>query len=289
MKYAAIDIGTNSCRLIIVEVTDNGLNTLKKQVEITRIGEGLSKSSNLSPDAINRTISCLNDFKKTIENHKAQSFRVIATNAVREAKNQEDFLLKVKEQCGLEIDVISSDEEAKLSYLGVEKGLKFEQLPVLVDLGGGSTEFIFNGEYSYVNSIPIGAVKVTENNMSIFDIKNIFREILEHKEKFENSPLAFVGGTATSLVAIKEGMETYKPDIVHGYKLKREEVADLYNLLERMPLNVRKRLPGLQPERADIITGGAKVVLLIMDLLEKNEITISESDIMEGTIWSLLN
>lgn len=286
MKCAAIDIGTNSCRLLICDRFGDNLLKIRQQLETTRIGGEKTKAGNLNPQAIHRTCTCLAEFRQEMDKYEVSRYRAVATSAVREAGNAQEFVSRVWQESGIKVEIISGEEEARLSYLGVKEGLDLKIEPLVADLGGGSCEFIFGGG-EYLTSIEIGAVRATELNMSAYDIVNKLEPVRAEKELFKGYPLVMVGGTVTTLTAIKLGLHEYCSQLVHGQVLTRREVADIYNLLERMPLPIRRRLPGLQPERADIIVKGALIVLLMMDLLGKTEITVSESDLMEGIIREL--
>ncbi len=286
MRYAAIDIGTNSCRLLMAEIQDNKLLTLSRDMKTTRIGEGLHQNGNISQTAMERTIACLNSFLKNIGDSGIAYCRIVATSALREALNQEEFLNLVRQKCGTSIELVSAEEEAHLSYLGVKKGLDIQGNPLVADLGGGSTELIAQNGGFYFLSLPLGAVRATEQSMSVVEIADIISPLAADKGLFKTNPLVFVGGTASSLVAIKESMTEYRSELIHGQSLSRKEIADIYDLLERLPLRVRQRLPGLQEERADIIPKGALIVLLIMDSLGKENIMVSESDLLDGVVWN---
>lgn len=288
MRYASIDIGTNSCRLLICAQVGDNLLKIDEQMEITRIGEAVAGTGKLNPQAIDRTCACLARFRKQLNKFEVINFRAIATSAVRESHNAQEFVDKAFQESGIEVEIVSGEEEAYLSYLGVREGLNMSAAPLVADLGGGSCEFILNNDSSFLASIPVGAVRATELNMSALDILEKLSTVTKEKEKFKNHPLVMVGGTVTTLTAVKLALEVYRSDLVHGQVLTRREIADLYNMLERMPLNIRRRLPGLQPERADIIAKGALIVLLIVDSLGKTEITVSESDLLEGIIRSLV-
>ena len=287
MRYAAIDVGSNSCRLLVADVNQGKLQTVFRELQSTRLGEGVNASKKINSAAMARTLDCIHDYLNLIQRLGIKEFRMIATSAMRDALNREEFVNLVKENCGCTLEVISGEEEAQLSYLGVKEGLNLSS-PLVMDLGGGSCEFrIEDGEELFSLSLPLGAVRVTEAHLSTVEAKNILSPLENYQLKLKDYPLVFVGGTATTLVAMKLSMEIYDPQQVHGQILSRGEVADLYNMLELMPLNVRCRLPGLQPERADIIPAGAMIVLLIMDTLKRQQITISESDILDGIIHRL--
>ncbi len=287
MRYAAIDVGSNSCRLLIADVNQRQLRPVCRELRSTRLGEGVNATKKINPAAMQRTRDCLKDYVDWTRRLGVTEFRMVATSAMRDALNREEFVDLVKESCGCTLEVISGEEEAQLSYLGVKEGLTLSS-PLVVDLGGGSCEFrIEDGKELLSLSLPLGAVRATEAHLSMVDAKTILSSLEKNSDKLKGYPLVFVGGTATTLVAMKLSMEIYDPQQVHGQILSRDEVADLYNMLELMPLNVRRRLPGLQPERADIIPAGAMIVLLIMDILKRQQITISESDILDGIIHQL--
>lgn len=287
MRYAAIDVGSNSCRLLVADMNQEQLQPVCRELRSTRLGEGVNANRNISSAAMARTRDCLKDYVDLIQRLGVKKFRMVATSAMRDALNREEFVDLVKESCNCSLEVIRGEEEAQLSYRGVKEGLALSS-PLVIDLGGGSCEFrIEDGKELFSLSLPLGAVRATEAQLSTVEAKTILSPLEEHKHKLKDYPLVFVGGTATTLVAMKLSMEIYDPQQVHGQILSREEVADLYNMLALMPLNVRRRLPGLQPERADIIPAGAMIVLLIMDTLKRQQITISESDILDGIIHQL--
>lgn len=286
MRCAAIDIGSNSCRLLIADRNQKELMPIYRELKTTRISEGLNQSGKINVEALERTLRCLDHFKKSISDYGVLQYRAIATSAVREAGNGKEFIALAEERCQIKIDVVSGVEEARLSYLGVEKGLEVNHLPLVVDLGGGSTEFICN-QLDFIRSIPLGAVRATELNMSAREIAERLTEISQIKETFVDYPLIMVGGTASSLAAIKLGLEIYDPHLVHGQILSRQDLVDLYQMLEKTPLALRKRIPGLQAERADIINQGALIILMIVDILGKNDLIVSETDLLQGMLWEV--
>lgn len=287
MRYGAVDIGTNSCRLLIAEVDKyRQIQPIYRVMETTRIGEGMDGSRLLGEEAMVRTIACLGGFKEQLDKMQVAKYRAVATSAVREAANRAEFEVRVELETGMEIEIISGHEEARLSYAGVMRGLEMDRSPLVVDLGGGSTEFIFP-ELDMLISVPLGAVRATEAQMSALQIRDSLKELSCFKDRLVNHPLVMVGGAPSTMVAIKKGMLDYRPDQVHGERLSFSEIGDLYELLESLPVELRRRLPGLQAERADIINKGALIMLIIMEVLSKREIIVSESDILQGIIWTL--
>ena len=252
MRYAAVDVGTNSCRLLVADIEDNKLLPVHKQIVTTRVGEGVDKTGRINAEAMERTIMCLKEFCRQIEDWQAAKYHAIATSAVRGAENGREFIEAARTLSHMEIEIVSGETEAVLSYRGVKQGLCPDSSPLVVDLGGGSTEFICADE-GFILSLPLGAVRATESQLTVVQINDLLHPIRESRNIFSRRELVFVGGTATSLVAIKKGLDVYDPNQVHGERLTRSEIGDLYDLLERTPLTLRRRLPGLQPERADII------------------------------------
>ncbi|MGR6837172.1 Ppx/GppA phosphatase family protein [Syntrophomonas erecta] len=287
MRYAAIDVGTNSCRLLIADVQTDRLTPCYRQLITTRIGEGVGASRQLKEAAIHRTLMGLKEFFQVIKNWGVDGYQVVATSAVRGAENRSQFTSRAWKDLGIKVEVISGEEEAGFSYLGVKKGLALKNSPLVVDLGGGSTEFMLEGEAKCSLSLPIGAVRAAEKNMSPEDIGKIVYSLAINRQQVLKHPLVVVGGTVTTLVAIKMGLLEYCSDKVHGQTLTRLEVSDLQARLAGMTLPERMQVPGLQPERADIIPWGALILLKIMDFLERQELIASESDILEGLIWSM--
>jgi len=287
MRYGAVDIGTNSCRLLIAEKENNQkLKCLARELETTRMGEGINLSPVLEEAAMARTLDCLSRFRSKMQEYQVDEYRAVATSAVRGAENGAEFVRQAETQSGMAVAIVSEQEEARLSYEGVRRGLELTQPPLVIDLGGGSTEFICPDQ-DILLSIPMGAVRAAEADMSAGQISDLMKQGGLLAVAPGSQPVVMVGGTVSSLAAIKIGLPEYDPERVHGEKLSRGEIGDLYNLLERMPLALRRRLPGLQPERADIINKGALIILIIMELLGQKEIIVSESDLLEGIIWSL--
>ncbi|MGI6452614.1 MAG: Ppx/GppA family phosphatase [Syntrophomonadaceae bacterium] len=286
MKIAVLDIGTNSIRLLVANLEDDRLYPLARKIKTTRLGEGVGNSHILSQKAMERTLIGLTEFMGYANQMGAQKIKAVATSAVREANNREEFIKQAKERCGLNIDVISGDEEAYLGFLGVKKGLNLAENFIVVDLGGGSTEIIFSQSDTLKKvSLPVGAVRATELGMYKEEILRAISVIPLGSNLLEKQPLVLTGGTATSLAAIKLGMTQYQPELIHGHILRRTEIEDILLRLNSLSLDQRKTIPGLQPARADIMPQGTLIILLLMDYLHKKEAIVSESDLLEGLVW----
>ena len=265
LRYAACDVGTNSCRLLVAEIREgNKLEVLRKEVVTTRIGEGVQRSGWLSPEAISRTLNCLDSFMNIMRRCQVTERVVVATSAVREAINRDDFLVLAEERIGMHIQVLSGEREGELSYLGAKARLRLKTNPVLADIGGGSTEVIHRRRGIKSISIPVGAVRAMEADWDESDVKSRLAAGLPDKLGGKSSSLVLVGGTATSLLAIKKGMNIYDPSQVQGEKLTLQEISAYHDQLDKLTLDERKVLPGLQPERADIIIKGTLIIKKII-------------------------
>ncbi|MGE5397965.1 MAG: hypothetical protein ACM3MK_10580 [Chitinophagales bacterium] len=284
MRYGACDIGTNSCRLLVAQIVSGDFSILEKKVVTTRIGEGMGHNKWLKPKAIDRTLDCLSRFVEDMHRWQVMMSTVVATSAVRESMNQFDFLILAQERTGFDVEVLSGEKEGYLSYLGVKKSFNMKAHPVVVDVGGGSVEFSYHRRKVHSMSIPVGAVKATEADWDETDIKNLLGERISD---LPLSPLVLVGGTATSMVAIKKEMKRYNPKEVQGEKLSLSDISDLYQRLNGMTIEQKRELTGLQPERADIMEKGVLIIKSIMELMGRKQALVSDSDLLDGIIWSL--
>lgn len=287
MRKAAIDIGTNSCRLLVADVEEGRYEVIRREINTTRLGQGVNADGVLNPAAIERTIRCLQEFINIVRELGVEWYRAVATSAVREAANRREFTELVYQVCGIAVEVIDGEEEARLSYRGVQGGLSLDVSPLVADLGGGSCEFILLAEkVQLAMSLPLGAVRATEARYSSEDIRSVLSPLLPYRDRLRDYPLVLVGGTATTLVAVRLALPEYDSRLVHGQDLSYSEIEAVYQLLCALPLENRRHLPGLQPERADIIPAGALIILEIMQLLNRRRIIISETDILDGIILS---
>ena len=285
MRKAAIDIGTNSCRLLVADVEEGRYEVIRREINTTRLGQGVDAAGVLNPAAIERTIKCLQDFINIIRELGVEWYRAVATSAVREAANRCEFMEQTYQVCGIAVEVIDGEEEARLSYRGVQGGLSLDGSPLVADLGGGSCEFILLAEkVQLAMSLPLGAVRATEARYDSEKIRSLLSPLLPYRDRLQDYPLVFVGGTATSLVAVHLALPEYDSRLVHGQALTYAEVEAVCGLLGSLPLESRRHLPGLQSERADIIPAGALIILEIMQLLNRDRIIISETDILDGVI-----
>lgn len=291
-----IDLGTNTCRLFVVEVKNGQIKTpYIKKVEIVTLGEDVNKTKMLKKEAIERTLACLKEYKAICDEMGVTEILAKATSAVRDSQNRDYFLELVKNETGISIDCISGEEEGTYTFSGTTIDIKNPIL--LIDIGGGSTEFIYgdSSKIEYIKSFDIGAVRIREKFFQNDDfttnyveakkwiIENIKEiEFLKNKE-FE---LVAVAGTATTQVSVKEKMLTYNPSLVHKYKLSLEDIKENINLFKSVDLEKRKEIVGLHPKRADVIIGGTYILETIMEMLNKETLIVSENDILDGIMIS---
>lgn len=293
-----IDIGTNSCRLFIAELenTSEGKKIkreLVKDVEIVKLGEGVNKTHNLNPNAIKRTLDCLKKYKEKASSYGVENIRAFATSAVRDAENREVFLQEVS-KLGIKIECISGKTEATLNFLG--NSLVFKDRILVVDIGGGSTEFTLGKDKTigFIQSINIGAVRATEKFFSDNDYseeklekcRSWIRKNLEILKtiKDRNFKLVGVAGTATTQISVRDKMEIYDSSKVHMAALTLDELKENLSLFLSKNFEERKKIVGLEEKRADVIIAGTLILLTILEELNRDKIIISESDNLSGAI-----
>jgi len=293
MRVGAIDIGTNSVRLLIAEQDNDGLNKLVNRLRTPRLGEGIHQSGYLNEKAILRTIKVLREYKEIIADYDAKVIAV-ATSAVRDAKNQDIFLKRVKGETGIDIKVIKGTEEARLSYLGVISALSnLKERILVIDIGGGSTEFIFGEEKGIndFNSIDLGAVRLTDSyGENLEEMKRESKIMIAEVLKDRNiEQLIGVGGTVTTLVSIREALESYDYDVIHGASLSKKDITKILGNLSTLSLVERKEIIGLDAKRADIIIAGIVILLEIMEVSGQAKVKVSDDSILEGVVIDTLN
>ncbi|AFK85851.1 MULTISPECIES: Ppx/GppA phosphatase family protein [Thermoanaerobacterium] len=293
MRCSVIDIGTNSVRHLVCDVDGENIKHIKKDVKITRLGDSVSKNAKLSTDAIGRTANAIKAFLDDAENLKVQDIYAFATSAVRDAKNA-DSLINELTKLGINVDIIDGETESLYGYIGVSYGTKKDNVLVL-DVGGGSTEFSYLNENLVKKSFDIGALRLTEkfvkndpisideyNNISLYITDMLTPFISENREI--PTDIVVIGGTITTLAAMSQDLKMYSRELVHGYVLSKSEIKRLLDLMMSLSLDERRLLNGLQPERADIIVAGTIIVYTILKLLNCTSITVSEWDNLEGAL-----
>lgn len=302
-NLVVIDLGSNSVRMTITEVDNHGnyqtVNQIKRYV---RLSANMGPEKVLQPDAIDRTLAALSDFKDVYSQLEKPDIHAVATAAVRQASNQKAFLKQVKEQLGLSLKVISGATEARYDYLGVINTLPMVN-GLIVDTGGGSSELILvqNQQLKHVVSIPLGSVTLSQNYLeadvvqsaSLFKamtfVNNVFNDVWWLREA-TNLPIIGLGGANRTLAKINRRKKNFlNAEDVHGYKLTDEDVYETLTQLLGLDLEGRKKVPGLAKERADIIVGGLIPVTLLMRLLDSQQITFSNAGLRDGILFKYLN
>ena len=297
MIASIIDIGTNSCRLMVADSRNNTVNTLIKKVEFTRLGEGVNKTKMLAPEAVNRTLKVLKEYKKISDSYNSEKILAFATSAVRDSSNREIFLELVKKECGIIINCISGLEEGKAAFVGGTSFLdSLYSKVLLVDIGGGSTEFSYgfpNKIPEHVKSFDLGAVRFKE----MLGEGTTYQELEDHINN-ELSKIDFITGdfellgvaaSITGQIALYYD-ETYDPEKSHNKKLTLAMIKENFHKLSRMSVEEITQLPSINAKRADVITSGTFLLLKILEYFNKEYILTSEIDLLEGHfILNILN
>ncbi len=302
--YAAIDVGTNTLRLLVAEaVSADHFTILHEEQTIARLGEGLMPSRLLQDAPSRRSLTVLRGFAEVARRFKALHVAAVATSAVREASNREEFVATVLRESGLSIQVIDGSEEARLTMLGVRHGLRLGSSRVLVmDIGGGSTEFILaKGEViETIVSTGLGVVKLTEAHLKSDpptpgELQAIERVVADRIGRLraelpdlEGTALIGTAGTPTTLAAIDLGLTVYTPARVDGHRLSMTRTRQLLHALATRPLVERSKIPLLEPGRADLIVAGTTLVVTVMGALGYDEFMVSDSGLREGILLDLL-
>jgi exopolyphosphatase/guanosine-5'-triphosphate,3'-diphosphate pyrophosphatase len=302
-RLAGIDIGTLTCRLLIAELPVTGpLKELRSERRILRLGEGVDQSKRLKTVAMDRVIQCLKDWRGVIESYGVDGCIAVATSAVRDAANRQEFLDRVKGEAGFEVEVITGEEEADRTMLGIRSGLPTDVHDVLaLDIGGGSTEFILNRlrQVPIVRSIDFGVVRVNERILkhdppTSEEVRQAREWIRKETENVmmtipQRAGLTFVGtaGTITSLAAMAQQLPTYDPARIHNYWLTLETIVNLEQQLLARTKAARVGMPGLERNREDVIAAGAIILRIIMETLGQQECLVSDLGLREGVLIEL--
>jgi exopolyphosphatase/guanosine-5'-triphosphate,3'-diphosphate pyrophosphatase len=305
-RVAAVDIGTNSTRLLVADVDGAGADARVKQIQremrITRLGAGVDADRTLRADAIERTVSVLREYGEIIERLGATRVRATATSAARDARNRDEFFDPATEALrGVRPDLLSGEEEAALSFLGATAGLHEPTPYLVVDVGGGSTEFVVGSEKPEgLISIDIGCVRLTEQYLlsdppEPEELSNAVSAVRDHLADVARevpgvttaATLVGLAGTITTLAAVELGLNTYDPEAVHHFRLTREAAEDVFRTLATEPIAKRRHNPGLDPGRVDVIVGGAIIVVSILRHFGFPDMLVSETDILDGLARSL--
>ncbi|HET7571164.1 MAG TPA: hypothetical protein VFJ77_00685, partial [Gaiellaceae bacterium] len=271
---AAVDLGTNTTRLLVADVADGRSEELHRETRITRLGEGVDARRRLLPVPIARVRNALSDYRRTAERLGAERTLLVATSAVRDAENGEAFLGEIEWSYGFATRLLSGDEEARMVRRGVG-----EVAPgtLLLDPGGGSTELTLD---DFHTSLPMGSVRFTERYGE--DAERCKAEAAALLPDLEPRDAIGTAATVTTLAALDLGLERYERERVHGHRLSRAGAEAQLRRLAALPLEKRRQVPALEPERAPVIVAGAAIVVAILERYGLDGLTASERDILDG-------
>ncbi|MEZ5179958.1 MAG: Ppx/GppA phosphatase family protein [Acidimicrobiales bacterium] len=310
-RVASIDIGTNSTRLLVAEPGDvaGTLRTIDRRMTITRLGQDVDRTGRLAPEAIDRTVAALAEYRQVMDDAgvPAGRVRMSATSASRDAANRDDFFARAEAAVGGAPELLSGDDEARLSFAGATSDLDPALGPFLVfDLGGGSTEFVLgtsgpDGAIEGAMSLDVGCVRLTERffqtdppapedlsaAISYVDtwLDDVVREL---PGATEARTVVGLAGTVSTVAAVEQGLATYDRDAIHHFVLTKDAAEDVFRTLATERLADRIHNPGLERARADVIVGGCCALVAIYRRLALDEVLVSEADILDGLALSLL-
>ncbi|MDP3259299.1 MAG: Ppx/GppA phosphatase family protein [Thermodesulfovibrionales bacterium] len=300
---ASIDIGSNTLRLLVGMIEGQKIVRMRCEMVITRLAAGIGETGLLNADNMGKSVSVLKVFSDIISAYGISHIRAVGTSALREAENSEEFIRRVLSKTGIKIEVISGEEEAELTARGVIFDLPETNSSLIVDIGGGSAEWIFcrNSSPVEMGTIPTGVVKLFDKHIksdppSKADILSMRREagIILNRLKTQighlidkDTVLIGTAGTITTLASIDIGLESYGHEKIHRHNISLEKLYDISGRLISIPLSERKKMIGLEPERADLIIPGILFTINIMELFGFDNILVSDNGLLEGVLIKL--
>lgn len=300
-RVAAIDVGTNSTRLLVAEEQAGGFRSLDRRMTITRLGQGVGERKILAPDALERTLRTIAEYAAMCGEYGVTRLRVTGTSAVRDAHNREEFFAGVRKLTGTEPELLTGEAEARATFLGTLSDLD-EKGPVLVvDIGGGSTELISGvGVPENIVSLDVGCVRMLEKHLhsdpptseELEALREDVTGLLVGARDLLDVPMGArmigVAGTVTQLATLKAGIPVYDPDVNHHSVLSHGDVRRLARRLASLPYEQRRHVKGLEAGRVDVIVAGAAILQCVMEVFDAPEILVSEKDILDGLVLELL-
>jgi exopolyphosphatase/guanosine-5'-triphosphate,3'-diphosphate pyrophosphatase len=299
MRVGVVDIGTNSTRLLVAEVDGGALTELDRRTTVTRLGEGLEASGRLSDAAMARVSDALAGYREAIDELGAVRVVAVATSAMRDAANGPEFRDEIERRFGLDAHTISGDEEARLTFLGATSGRDAGAATLVIDIGGGSTEFVVGhpgGDPEFHVSTRMGSVRHTERHLHsdpptaaelaalAADARSIVEADVPADVRASVDAGIAVAGTATSLAAIDQQLDPYDPERVHGYRLGSQSCERLLARLAELTVAQRRDVPGLHPDRAPTIVAGAVILTESIRSLGLDQVEVSDRDILHGAV-----
>jgi exopolyphosphatase/guanosine-5'-triphosphate,3'-diphosphate pyrophosphatase len=296
-RVGVVDLGTNSTRLLVAEVQDGHVGELDRRTTVTRLGQGVEATGRLADEAIARVCEALAVYREVLDRLGVTDVVAVATSAMRDAANGPAFRDEIRQRFGMDARTISGDEEARLTFLGATAGRRAGAETLVIDIGGGSTEYVTGQAGSnpgFHVSTRMGSVRHTERHLHsdpptaaemaalAEDVRSIVRNEVpgEVRERVEEG--IAVAGTATTLAATAQELDPYDPDKVHGYRLGQATIERIVAQLAALTVAQRRRVTGLHPDRAPTIVAGAVILLESIRAFELDEIEVSEADILHG-------
>ena len=301
-RVAAVDVGTNSVRLLVADPSDGpGLVAVERHMEITRLGAGVDASGHLDDAALTRTLDCIDRYAHRWETLDAQRVRISATSAVRDAADRNRFFDGVRAVAGVSAEVLSGEQEAAAAFLGATALVAATPPYLVLDIGGGSTEFILGTDTpEAMTSRQLGCVRLTERCLqsdppTLDELAAASRVVDDELAEVDRlidvrtaHTLIAVAGTATTVAALHLELDEYRPEAIHGTRVPASEVAAVQERLAAMTTAQRAALGPMAPGREDVIVGGALILARVVERFGFDEVLVSESDILDGLALQLL-
>jgi exopolyphosphatase/guanosine-5'-triphosphate,3'-diphosphate pyrophosphatase len=294
VKIASLDLGSNSTRLLIADVSEEKFNTLERSHVVTKMAEGLEENGFISDEARKRVIKTLKTFLKQIKKHEVVEVFAVGTAAMRDSSNTDEFIDEIKKKLDIEVEIITGQQEGIITSLGVHHFMDNLQNYLIVDIGGRSTEFIYEDNNKVVShSLDLGVVTLTERYFSELPAnrENILKAEQEVIEKISNLKISNnklligVSGTATSLGSIYLEQDRFNEDPIHNIEIRQLELTNIKNIVQKLSEpEIITKFNGVDPKRAKTITSGIVILENIMKRYENSSIIISKNDILEGLI-----
>ncbi len=285
-RVAVVDIGTNSTRLLVADVADGGVHALERRSVVTRLGEGLEETGELGEEPQARVRRALAEYRELMDAHGAEIRTGVLTSAVRDASNGAAFHARVREEFAVDAAVIPGAEEARLTFLGATLGRAASERVLVVDIGGGSTEVVIGsaGKVEFDTSTQVGVVRHTERHGDDIaalraDAGATLRDALPSQVP---ERIVAVAGTATMAASMELGLEPYDPESVEGHVLSLDALRARLDQLAALPLEQRREIPGLHPDRAATIVAGIAILIEVLEAAGATEVEVSDRDLLYG-------
>jgi exopolyphosphatase / guanosine-5'-triphosphate,3'-diphosphate pyrophosphatase len=306
MRVAVVDLGTNTTRLLVADVSDGVFTQLDKQTTITRLGQGVDASGRLAEEAMDRVRAALANYREVMDREDVTETIAVATSAMRDASNGPAFRDELNERFGIDARTISGDEEARLTFLGATSArtpaAESPATTMVIDIGGGSTEYVVgspNAAPEFHVSTQMGSVRHTERFLHgdppeheelealAADVQRVVAEQVPARYREETTEGIAVAGTATTLAAIDQELDPYDPEKVHGYRVGLAAAERIQAMLAALPVEERREVTGLHPDRAPTIVAGVTILVESIRAFGLHEIEVSESDILQGAAMAV--